>query len=80
MWQLVRLMLIELHLYWPCSNFELGLHHIDVTIVKMRTCMLESNLLSVTVTTVHEGKVTAIVTSTILMSDVTLTISVGYNH
>ena len=41
--------------------------------------MLESNLLSVTVTTVHKVKVTAIVTST-TMSDVNLTIGVGYNH
>ena len=41
--------------------------------------MLESNLLSVTVTTVHEVKVTQQLLPQLLISDVTL-ISVGYNH
>ena len=26
-------MYIELHQYWPCSNLDLGLHHIDETVV-----------------------------------------------
>ena len=44
--QLVGYMHIELHYYWPCSNLELGLHNINVTVVtktlvKMTICFFQ---------------------------------------